>query len=189
MSLTSQKYTLDVPANGALRLPVSGKFIRVISCLGAFDLATEKVNLQNVGIGDGFKDKPFTWFNLKDRSGAVNTITVVVSDEEFLNAPATSTSITQAAQVQTASMAHTAPAVGVATGQLVAANTARKYLLVQNVGAVAIWVRFGAAAAVTAAPSIRIPAGGDREWDSIGATQAVQAIAEAAGASVTVVEG
>lgn len=190
MSLTAKKYTFDVAANGALRLPITGRFMRVVACLGAFDLITDTVNLESVGVGDGFKDKPFPWFTCRDRSGATNTITVVVSDEEFLNAPATSTTITSTAQPQTSSMAHTSPAVGVASAQLIAANAARRYLLVQNQSATnTIWVRFGAAAAVAGVPCIKIGPGGYWEWDSIGVTQAVQAISDAAAASVAVVEG
>lgn len=187
--IQSKKYTFDLQANGALRFPISGSFVRVISALGLFDIASDNTAIDNATIADGWKDKPFTFLYLKDRSGAANTVTIVVSDEEFLNAPATSTAISANKTTQVGGAVHTAPAVGVGSGQLLAANPARQWLLIQNVGTVDIWIRFGATAAVAGAPCIRIPPGGDRECDSTTSTQAIQAIAASAGASVSVVEG
>ena len=190
MSITSKKYTFDIAANGSVRMPIVGAFFRILSALGPVDVVTEAVNLESLGVGDGFKDKPFGWLTLKDRSGAVNTVSFVVSDEEFLNAPAVSTAISSNKSPQVAGIAHTAPAVGVASGQLLAANSARQYLMVQNQDAAAtIWLRFGATAATKAAPCVKLGPGATWEWDSVGLTQAVQAIADIATANVTVLEG
>lgn len=84
---------------------------------------------------------------------------------------------------------HTAPAVGLASAQLVAANTARKYLLIQNQDAAnSIWIRFGAAA-TAGAGSIEIAAGAQYILDNRVSGQVVNAIALVANANITVVEG
>lgn len=188
--IQSKKYTFDLIANGSLRMPITGSFIRVIAALGLFDLKADNVSIENATIADGFKEKPFQFIELKDRSGAANTVTLVVSDAEFLNAPATSTSITSTKNPQLASLAHTAPALGVASAQLIANNSGRQYLMVQNQDTLAtLWIRSGVAAAVAGVPCIKISPGGFWEWDGVGVQSAWQAISDRAAPAITVVEG
>lgn len=77
-----------------------------------------------------------------------------------------------------------------ASGQLLAANASREYLLIQNNDATGwITVTFGAAAAVLGA-GVRIAAGGFWEWDSVAPVDAVQAIGSAASnPNIVVLEG
>lgn len=76
-----------------------------------------------------------------------------------------------------------------ATAQLVAANSARKYLLIQNKDPVGkIWIQFGAAA--TQAAGVLIVPGGNFEMISKISAQQIQAIGDlASNANITVVEG
>lgn len=86
---------------------------------------------------------------------------------------------------------NTQKAVGVISGQMVAANAARRYLLIQNNDtALDIWIRHdGGAAAVNANGSIKIPPGGSYELQGYAPTGAIMAIAGTANANVSVVEG
>jgi hypothetical protein len=84
--------------------------------------------------------------------------------------------------------------VGTSSTQLLAANAARKRLILQNVGTTKIWILFGAGSASSSNYHIALPAGGttndgsspiyvDTMW-----TGAIQAISSAAGGSVVAEE-
>lgn len=77
-----------------------------------------------------------------------------------------------------------------ASAQLIAANAARRYLLVQNKDATGrIWLNFGAGAA-TQANGIKLEPGETYEREFAVPTQAIQAIGDAASnANIVVVEG
>ncbi len=79
--------------------------------------------------------------------------------------------------------------VGIATTVIAAANANRKSLTIQNLGATDIWVSWGAAPAVAAAPSFKISAGATFTWNNPAPNQAVNAISTLANNAVTVVEG
>lgn len=188
--LTASIYSYDVPANGSVRLPIVGAFFRILAALGTVRVQTDAVNLNGLGAGDGFEKTPFGWLTLTDTSGAVNTVRFVISDAAFLNSPITSSVITANRAPQVAGFANSAATVTNASAQLVAGNTARQYLLLQNKDtAGSIYVNFGAGAA-TVANGLKIPPGGYWEWNSTVTTQALQAIGDtASNANVVIVEG
>lgn len=81
--------------------------------------------------------------------------------------------------------------VGTSSATMVAANAARRYLMIQNNDAlIDIWVRLdGAAAAVNGSGSIKIPANGTYELQGYVPNGAITAVAASANANVAVVEG
>lgn len=188
--LSSATYIFDVPALGSFRLLASGRFFRIISALGGLNVNTANATLKGLGVGDGQEKTPFDFILFTDTSGSVNTVKVVVADEAFLNSPQTNTAITQNKTTISASFANTQKMVTNASAQLLAANSARQYLLIQNNDSAGIiYVTFGGAAA-TALNGIRIMPGGFWEWDSTVSNQAVQAIGSIATQSnVVTVEG
>ena len=188
--LCTATYTFDIPANGSFRLLASGRFFRIISALGAVNVTTATANMKGLGVGDGQEKTPFDFILFTDTTGATNTVKVVVADEAFLNSPQVNTAITQNRTTVSASFANTQKTVTNVSAQMLPANSARQYLLVQNNDAAGIvYVTFGGAAA-TALTGIRIMPGGSWEWDSTVSNQAVQAIGSIATQSnVVIVEG
>ena len=89
-----------------------------------------------------------------------------------------------------AAFANTAKTITSASAQLVAANSARQYLMLQNKDTSGfVWINHGAGAA-TQANGVRIPPGGFVEYDSTIPTGAIQAIGDiASNANIVVVEG
>lgn len=100
-----------------------------------------------------------------------------------------SVTVTQNKAAQ-ATFTNTAKTVTNATGQLLAANPARQYLLIQNKDpSGTIYVNFGAGVA-TVANGVRIIPGGNMELSDVVPTNAVQCIGDiASNANVLVVEG
>jgi hypothetical protein len=185
----SQKYTFTLAAGAAQRLQVVGQFFRLISVTGAVKVQSETINLDALLTGDGIERTPFQWLQITDQSGAANTITIVVSDSAFLNAPVTNTVVTATKAPQAAGVTHTTWVIGPSSGSIASANTARQYLLIQNNSSTAtIWVKFGAAA-VTSANGIRIGPGAYFEWAGVIPTSLVNGIADAASTNLVVVEG
>jgi hypothetical protein len=114
--------------------------------------------------------------------GQVKTSRMVVVGEA-----ATAISANVAARSAFTSSAKTATT---ASTQLVAANPARNYLLVQNNDPTGyVVVSFGAAAVLAPANGVRIAAGGFWEWVGSVPTNAANVIGNAANANLVVVEG
>ncbi|MGM9480304.1 hypothetical protein ACS5PN_03830 [Roseateles sp. NT4] len=190
MTTATTKYTFTIGAGQNWRQQVVGRFWRILACSGPVRVQNETDNLDQCIVGDGKEKTPFGFLSVTDQSGASNTVTLVISDEAFLNAPVTNTVITATKNPQVSSLSHSAPGVATSSGQLIAANAARQYLMVQNQHPTAtIWLRNGVTAAVGTVPCIKVGPGGFWEWDAIGVTNAWQVIGDAANALVTVVEG
>lgn len=182
-------YTDTLTAGNTLRKLVSGAFFKIISSTGQLNVRTDVVMLNGLVSGQGFEKAAYTFLELTDASGAVNTIRYIVATEGFLDGITGSMQITSQVPIVSASFAVTAPALTTASTQMVAANSARKYLLVQNNDSTAsAYLNFGAAAVVGPA-SIKIGPGGVYEMSDVQTTQAINFIGSSASALITVVQG
>lgn len=183
-------YTDTLTANSVLPRLFSGAYFNILSSTGTVDIKTDTVNLRGLTAGQGFEKQPFRRIEITDSSGATNIIRYVIADDGFIAGLTGSMQITSIVPVQSASFANTAKTVTNASAQLVAANTARKYFLVQNKDPAGnLYLNFGAGAA-TAANGIKIQPGGNYELTGAQSTQAIQAIGDiASNANVLVVEG
>jgi hypothetical protein len=143
-----------------------------------------------MGRGQGFEKQPYARLEITDASGASNTVRYVIADEGFIAGLSGNMTISSIVPVQSSSFANTAKTVTNASAQLIAANTARKYLLIQNKDAVGnIFVSFGSGAATTA-NGIKISPGGAYELAQNMSTQELRAIGDiASNTNVLVVEG
>ena len=182
-------YTDTIAANAVLPRLFTGAYFNILSSTGPINVRTDEVNLKGLTAGQGFEKQPFQRLEISDASGATNTIRYVISDEGFLAGLTGNMTISSIVPVQSGSFANTNATVTNASAQLVAANTARKYLLIQNNSATGtIYVRFGTAA--TVATGVAISPGGAYEMDAAQSTQAIHAIGDiASNANIVVVEG
>lgn len=182
-------YTDTITAGATIRRLFQGAFFKIISATGAINVRTDLVNLTNLVAGQGFEKAPFTALELTDASGASNTVRYIVATEGFLDGITGAMQITSMVPPVSSSFANSAKTVTNASAQLVAANTARKYLLIQNNDTVGnIFVQFGSAAGLTT--GVKIAPGGAYEMSDVQSTQAIYAIGSiASNANVVVVEG
>jgi hypothetical protein len=188
--INAKIYTDTISANATIRRLYSGALFKIISSTGALNVRTDLVDLSSLVSGQGFQDAPYQFLELKDASGASNTVRYVVATEGFLDGITGSMQITQNVPVRSGSFANTAATVTNASAQLVAANSARTYLLIQNKDASGnIFVNFGSAAA-TVANGIKIGPGGNFEMSQNQSTQDLQCIGDmASNTNILVVEG
>lgn len=183
-------YTETIAGNSTSRRLFSGSQFKIISATGALNVRTDVVRLDGLVSGQGFESAPFQFLELTDASGAANTVRYVVSTEGFIDGITGAMQVTQMVPTRSVSYANTLKTVANASGQLIASNTSRTYLLIQNKDAAGnVYLNFGAGAA-TVANGIRIQPGGVYELNANISTQAIQAIGDiASNTNVLVVEG
>lgn len=181
-------YDFEIQANGVYRLQVAGDYFKLMTAAGPVDVQAEWGELRGLQAGQGLEATPFGYLVFRDTSGAANPVRVFVGDEKFIDGLGGTVNVGTNAVPQSAAFDNQEKSVGVASATLLAANPARKYLLIQNNDAAAtIYVAFGKAATVAA--GVKIIAGGAYELVGIVTTQEVRAIASSATTTVVAVEG
>lgn len=187
---TSATYTFDIAANATYRLLVGGAYFKLLATTGNVDIKTQDSDLKGMSAGQGVTGQEFSYLAITDKTGATNTIKIVVSDAEFIDSLNGNVGISTNRVATSAAFANTAATVTNASAQLLAANTSRQYLMIQNKDAAGdIYINFGAGAATTV-NGIKIPAGGYFEWFGCVPTSAVQAIGStASNTNVLTVQG
>lgn len=187
--LPTKIYTLTIPANQSQNLLISGQFFKLLAVTGGVTVESTFGKLEGLLSGQGLEKTPFDQLLLTDTSGASNTIKILIGDENFIDGFTGNIAISANRVTQSSSFTNTARTVTNASAQLIAANAARQYVLIQNKdGAGNIFVNFGSAA--TVGNGLRITPGGNYESDGIVSTQAIFAIGDqASNANILTVEG
>lgn len=182
-------YPMTLTAGGVYRLQVSGTFFKILSCTGAVEIKGKFGKLSGITTGQGLSDTPFDDLFITDKSGGANVVQLIVGDQNFIDGATGSVAIvTNKVPVSGAFLA-SSKTVTNASAQLLAANTSRQYLAIQNNDASGdLRIQFGAAA--TLAAGLKIPAGATWELQGVACTQAIFAIGTIANnANVNTVEG
>lgn len=188
--LEAQIYTITLGSGVTQRLLYKGTMFKIISATGAVNVRTDSARLTGLVSGQGMEENPFNWLEVTDASAATNTIKLLISTDGFLDGLTGAMQITQTVPVRSASFANTAKTVTSTSAQLIAANSTRTYLLIQNKDTSGtIYLNWGASAATTA-NGVKIGPGGAYELSDVQSTQAMQAIGDiASNSNVLVVEG
>ena len=180
-------YRQTIAANATWRISAAGGFFRVMSAgaaieIEAFKNGSQQAEIQNVK-GGLWRRGDFDELIVTNLTAAQNNVEIV-TDENEMGYDSFSISGNQGAYTQAAAT------VTNTSAQLVAANSARRYLLIQNKDASRdIYVNLTGVAATTA-NGIKIPAGGSLELANYCPTAAVFAIGSiASNANIVVVEG
>lgn len=186
-------YPIVLTANGVVKLTVGGTYFKILSATGNVRVRTAVGTLDPVTVGNGMEETPFDYLQFEDVSGSPNNVSVVVAGSRFLDANLGNVVITRnkAAQLTTVTSANAN--VTNASAQLLAANSGRQYLLIQNrdtTGTVYVNLAGAAATVGAAGNSIAIPPGGSFELFNALPTGAITAIGDvAANGNVLLVEG
>ena len=168
-------YEFTVPAWGAYTLTVSGDYFKILAATGAVSVKGKWGELKKLIAGQGLEASPFDRLELRDETGAPNTIRVFIGDEKFIDGMAGSVTVSKSAAPQSTAFINLQKTVTNASGLLLAANQNRQYLMVQNNDtAGAVYLSFGAAATLSA--GVRIGPGGSYELPNVVTTQNVYAI-------------
>lgn len=182
-------YEFTIPANGSYKLLVAGDYFKILSASGTVDVQADWGSLSGLIAGQGLEQSEFKYLFFRDRSGASNAMRVVIGDEKFVDGMAGTVEVSRAVVPRSANFDNLQKTVTNANGQLLAANTARQYLLIQNKDTAGnVFVAFGKAA--TTANGVRVIPGGALELVGVCSTQEIRAIGDiASNANVVTVEG
>lgn len=193
--------TLKIAAGNPEDVAVSGDYVRIKSASVPVRIEAENGQVDaTIEEGDALNLKPFTRLRVSHADAAEQTITLLIGDGTSSDSARVGGSVNVSAmpRVDVATMpavarpmTQTANAVGVASAQLVAANAARRFLLIQNTDAAAdVFLNVAGAAAVLN-QGIKLSPGASVLFDVATPDGAVFAIASAATAAgaVVVVEG
>lgn len=178
-------YPFAIAAGGMQIIPVSGAKFLVRSTTGPVNVRWQTGFLANLEAGQGYNVRDgFAQLTLtNDGAGAIAGFVQVADDDFIDNRIAGEVAL----NIRT-TYAQTAPAVGLVSSVLLAANTSRKYVLVQNNHATAtIYLGFGIAA--TVAGGLKVGPGGFYESGLAVHSGAINVIGDAANTAVVVVEG
>lgn len=198
-----QTYTQTFAGAQTWQLNVPGKYFATLTCTNPVNVrfykGGKKLDLGDIQgllaglevVAGDVKDTENAFDRVEIDVTGADTVTVGIGNgQSRYNRINTNTTITNNKLPVSAAFANTAKTVTNATAQLVAANTSRQYLLIQNKDASAnVFINFGAGAATTT-NGVRIPPGGSYETPNVTTTQAIQAIGDtASNPNVVVVEG
>lgn len=186
----SSFYIFTIPAFSVYQLQVIGDYFKIIEASGAVNIKAEWGELKGLIAGQGLEATPFNRLEITDASGTSNTVRIYVGDEKFIDGLAGTVSVSSSTVPRSGSFANLNKTVTNASAQLLAANAARQYLLIQNKDTAGnLYVGFGAGAA-TVANGVRIIPGGALELVGVCTTQAIQCIGDIANnPNVVTVEG
>jgi hypothetical protein len=170
-------------------LPVNVRFYRGGQLLDAGDIRGLLAGLE-MTLGDINDTRPaFDRVQVDVQAG--DTVKIGIGNGQGrYNRGASTVTVVSNLVPQTAAFVNLQKTVTNASAQILAANSAREYLLIQNKDpAGTIWVGFGTGA-VTQANGVRIVPGGSFELIGVCTTQEIRAIGDiASNANVTTVEG
>lgn len=177
-----------IQAGATLEFYEAGDFFRLLECNNPIDVrfyTNEAEQVKAEGISEGYAEKFTIQFQrIKITSATTQTLQFVVrlGNTVAYDAPPVGAAL-QGAFTQGAAN------VGTASTEIKAANTARRYLLIQNNGATDIYITLNGAEATTANGIKVEAAGGAYELQGFVPVAAIKAISSAANSAVIVVEG
>jgi hypothetical protein len=191
-------YKNTIAANGRWDIQDAGEFFRLMDTDGAVNVTLFKNGslqnrIENVQAGL-WRRGEFDWVRIEDATGSANNVEVVIDNQDVgYDRGAANVSIIGTPNVSIVGngVTHTQTAATVtnASAQLVAANSARKYLMIQNNGGGDIFLNFSGAAATTG-NGVKLMPGMSWESGFYVPRAAVQAIGSiASNPNVIVVEG
>lgn len=192
-----KQITLKIAANSTEQISVVGDYVRIKTA--SVPVHIEAMDGQvdaRMEQGDALNLKPFQRLSVSHDGAGEQEITLLIGNGTSADSAKVGGSMSisslpavTVSALPVAAMVQTAPAVGVASGLLVAANAARKFLMVQNNSASQDVCLNLAGAAATLAGGVKLAPGASLVLDVCCPSAAIYAIADAAGASVVVVEG
>ena len=176
-------------ANETKRLLVNGLYFKILTSTGLLKVVSDFGTIDGISGGQGLEKTEFNYLTITNKTAAVNTVSILIGDENFIDGLTGTVVVSQSKNPVSGNFVNVSSTVTTASGQLLAANANRQYLLIQNKDTNgAIYVAFGAAA--TVANGVLIPAGGNFEMASCVSTQPVFAIGTVAvNSNIVTVEG
>lgn len=184
-------YAVSIPSGSVEEFAVVGDYIRLktaaVPVSFTIEETGESIELEQ---GDAANLSAFKRVKVAHKDAAAQAIVFYVGNGTSADSAKIGGSIAVASTPSPAvPYTQTAPAVGTASGLLVAANAARRVLLVQNnsTGGQNVFLNLAGGAATTG--GVKLAPGASLVLDVATPSGAVNAIADAAGAVVVVVEG
>jgi hypothetical protein len=129
-----QKLPFSVAANGVQTLQCVGTHFVVLTATGPISVQPDtRGKMAGIGSGEGYKGQAFNSLTIFDVSGAPNSGTVLIADDDYFNNRLTgSLTITQNKVATVANFSSVAATVTNVISNLANPNSLRQYLAVQN---------------------------------------------------------
>lgn len=187
-----KQITLKIQAGQTEEIGVVGDYVRIKTASVQVRIQVESGDVDaTIEQGDALNLKPFTRLVISHADAAEQTITLLIGDGTSADSAKVGGSVSvsnfPAVAVQSMSVGlRTVVGVG-ATNTAVLAAQARKYCLVQNIGAGKIWFRFGGSAAVD--DGVLLLPGAAMVFDVVVPNDAINAISDVAGTKIFVMQG
>lgn len=173
-------YTIKIAVGSAYELAADGDYVRVRS--SAVDLIIENIasgEKIEVSQGDDFEFTPFKNLRISHASGSEQTVKLIISKGKKAGSAQVGGNISVAnlPAPQGAFTQNSIHLVSTLSFQIVAANTARRYLLIQNNDTSAV-LRVGLAVSVSSTIGLRLMPGDCLELNNYVSTNSVNACFE-----------
>lgn len=183
-----QVFPLTLAANESRQILFEGTYFKLLSATGAVDVTIEgQGTIPDLSSGRGLKDTAYSRLILTDKTGASNSIQLFCATEEYVDQ--TFSGVVTLANVN-GPFTQAAKTVTSSSAQLLAANSARRYLLIQNNATSGIIYVTLDGTAATNAKGIKIDPGGSYECQGYVPTGEIRAIGSiSSNANVVAVEG
>lgn len=193
----TKKYTFTMAGNGVYRLQVSGDYFKILSASGLVRVKGKWGELSSLVAGQGLENSDFDDLFFTDESGASNTVTVFVGDRNFIdgltgNVGISGTVNTTVANKDAMQGAYYQAGHTITSGNsaILAANSSRRYLMIQNNDATGIVYVNVIGNAASAASGIKILPGAVLEFANFCPTGVVSMIGSiGSNPNVIVLEG
>jgi len=187
-----KQITLKIAAGSAEEIGVVGDYVRIKTASVPVRIESESGQVDaTIEEGDALNLKPFTRLRVSHSDAAEQTLTLLIGNGTSADSSKVGGSLAVASMPATAeAMTQAAPVVGVASVQILAANPARRFLMVQNNDPAAdVYVNVAGAAA-SAATGVKLAPGASVVLDVCTPSAAIFAIASAVmTGALVVVEG
>lgn len=182
--------TLKIAAGNPEDIGVSGDYVRIKSASVPVRIEAENGQVDaTIEEGDALNLKPFTRLRVSHADAAEQTVTLLIGNGTSADSAKVGGSVAVSYMPATAqAMTQSAPAVGLASAQILAAKPDRRFLMLQNKHASAkIHVNLTGAAAA-AADGIMLSPGASLVLDVCVPSGAITAISDVDAITITAVE-
>lgn len=180
-----QLHTITIPANSTVPMPFDADYIRIKAASAEFRFKTDAGDDFVLSEGEEAKIERFQVIRITNRGGSAETLSLYIGNQ---GAEVGSAKVSGSLSLSGASLSQGRESVSNVNVQLLAGNSSRRYLLIQNNDTACVLRVTVDGAVATAGEGFRLQPGESIEFPTVAPSSAINAIMETASAVVDNVE-